>query len=97
MLGMIRTMPAREKSFAREYLHAYRNKDLAQACIRAALSSVADTAVIPMQDYLELGSEARINIPSTLGDNWKWRMDENALSDELAERIYHMAKVYGRL
>lgn len=97
MLGMIRTMPAREKGFAREYLHAYRNKDLAQACIRAALSSVADTAVIPMQDYLELGSEARINIPSTLGDNWKWRMDESALSDELAERIYHMAKLYGRL
>ena len=44
--------------------------------VRAAMSSVADMAIIPMQDYLGLGSEARINIPSTLGTNWMWRMGE---------------------
>ena len=97
MLGMIENMPEEDKCFAREYLHTYSNKDLARACIRAALSSVADTAIIPIQDYLELGSEARINIPSTLGINWKWRMDGKALTDELAENILHMTKLYGRL
>ena len=50
-----------------------------------------------MQDYLGLGKEARINTPSTLGTNWKWRMAEGALSEELAARIYEMTKTYARL
>ena len=64
--------------------------------IRSALSSVADTAVIPIQDYLELGSEARINIPSTLGMNWKWRLLPGELKPELAERIREITERYGR-
>lgn len=64
--------------------------------IRAALSSVADTVVIPMQDYLGLGNEARINTPSTLGRNWEWRMKEDACTSELAEKIKKLMKVYGR-
>ena len=50
-----------------------------------------------MQDYLELDSSARINIPSTLGCNWKWRMDKDALDLKLAKKIYKMAKLYARL
>lgn len=65
--------------------------------ISLAMRSVADTCIIPVQDYLGLGSEARINTPSTLGDNWKWRMGKNAFSDELKGRIWHMTKLYGRL
>ena len=65
--------------------------------IRLAMASVADTCIIPMQDYLGLGKEARINTPSTLGTNWKWRMAEGALSEELAARIYEMTKTYARL
>ena len=65
--------------------------------IRAALSSVADTAIIPMQDYLGLGNEARINMPSSLGKNWEWRMKKEACSKELAKKIYQMTKIYGRL
>ncbi len=49
-----------------------------------------------MQDYLELDSSARINTPSTLGCNWKWRMDKDALDPKLAKKIYKMAKLYGR-
>jgi 4-alpha-glucanotransferase len=64
--------------------------------IRAALGSVADLAVIPMQDYLGLGSEARINIPSTQGNNWKWRMKKDAFTEALAGRIREMCKLYGR-
>ena len=47
------------------------------AFVRAVLQSRADTAVIPMQDYLELGEEARVNTPSTLGGNWVWRLPQN--------------------
>ena len=65
--------------------------------IRAAMSSVADRCVIPVQDYLCLGNEARINEPSTLGDNWKWRMRKGQLNDRLLEKIYRMTKLYGRI
>ena len=65
--------------------------------IRAAMSSVADRCVIPVQDYLGLGNEARINEPSTLGDNWKWRMKKGQLNEKIIEKIYKMTKLYGRL
>lgn len=65
--------------------------------IRLALGSVADTAVIPMQDYLCLGAEARMNQPSTLGKNWRWRMAGDEFSGELAKKIRRLTRVYGRL
>ena len=49
-----------------------------------------------MQDYLGLGTEARTNLPSTLGTNWKWRMLQGEFTEELAERICDMTKLYGR-
>ena len=65
------------------------------AFIRAAIASVADTAIIPMQDYLRLGSEARIKTPSTLGENWQWLMEKGADS-ALAERMQELNKLYAR-
>ena len=64
---------------------------------RLAVSSVADTAVIPMQDYLRLGAEARINVPSTPSGNWEWRMKDGAIPDGLADRIRAACKLYGRI
>ena len=64
--------------------------------IRLTLACVADLAVIPMQDYLVLGKEARINQPSTLGNNWTWRMAPGAFTDELAERIGYLTNIFGR-
>lgn len=65
--------------------------------IRLALASVADTAIVPMQDVLGLGSAARMNVPSTIGSNWQWRMREDELRPELAERLSGMNRLYGRL
>ena len=65
--------------------------------IRLAMGSVADLCIIPMQDYLGLGTEARINQPSTTGDNWKWRMKPGQLSEELSDKIKTLTRVYGRL
>lgn len=70
-------------------------KEVQWAFIRAAIASVADTAIVPMQDYLGLGSEARINTPSTLGENWQWRMEKGADS-ALAERMQELNKLYAR-
>ena len=64
--------------------------------IALAMRSTADTCIIPVQDFLGLGSEARINMPSTLGNNWKWRMTKGAFSEELKEKIRRMTKLYGR-
>ncbi|WP_343102110.1 4-alpha-glucanotransferase [Romboutsia sp. MSSM.1001216sp_RTP31141st1_G3_RTP31141_220114] len=61
-----------------------------------AMRSVANTCIIPVQDYLGLGNEARINIPSTLGDNWKWRMNPNCFSKNLIKKIRMLTKLYGR-
>ena len=53
-------------------------------------------AVIPVQDYLGLGAEARINEPSTLGKNWKWRLKEGQFSKELREEMKELSLRYGR-
>ncbi|MBR6769777.1 MAG: 4-alpha-glucanotransferase [Lachnospiraceae bacterium] len=96
-VGWYQTFNPRDKAFAKRYLNIKGRKDIHWEFIRAALSSVADTAIIPLQDYMGLGSEARINTPSTLGENWKWRLLPGELPEELAERIWRMTKLYGRL
>ena len=97
--GWYKTLKRADKKFCDEYLHLSRGdkKEVQWEFVRAAYASVADLAVIPMQDFLGLGAEARINTPSTLGDNWKWRMKPGAFTEELAEQMKAMAKLYGRL
>ncbi|MBP3474808.1 MAG: 4-alpha-glucanotransferase [Lachnospiraceae bacterium] len=95
-LGWYEKLSRKDKAFAKRYLNIRSRKDVQWEFIRAAMASVSDTCVIPMQDYLGLGEEARINIPSTLGINWKWRMLPGQFTEELAERIYKMTKLYGR-
>ncbi len=96
-LGWYNSLSRRDKAFARKYLNIRTNKDVQWEFIRAAMASVSETCVIPMQDYLGLGAEARINIPSTLGINWKWRMLSGQFTDELAQHILDMTKLYGRV
>lgn len=72
-------------------------KVLADRLIRTAQGSVAELCVIPIQDYLKLGNEARINTPSTSGNNWKWRIDEDMLTETLAADIRRVTEIYGRL
>ena len=87
-----------DKIYAGKYLNNAKRKraDLHWDYIRATMASVSDTAIIPMQDYLGLGSEARINIPSTLGTNWKWRLLKDEFSEELMKKIAQMTDIYER-
>ncbi len=65
--------------------------------IRAAQSSVASLSIIPLQDVLGLGSEARMNTPSLPGDNWKWRYKTDQLKKELSAKLAHLAELTDRL
>ena len=86
----------------KEYLKVYLNQkdedieDINWDMIKATLATVADTVIIPIQDYLGMGSEARINVPSTLGTNWKWRLLKEDINDELLEKIRNITLVYER-
>ncbi|MCR5177997.1 MAG: 4-alpha-glucanotransferase [Lachnospiraceae bacterium] len=90
------TIPENDRRFAMDYLGLDDEEDISRELIRAAYASVSCLAVIPMQDWLDLGGEARINHPSTLGGNWCWRLDGSMLTDELAEEIKHMTALYAR-
>lgn len=84
----------------REYLRSYagsHDKSAARLLIRMAMSSVAGLCVIPMQDVLELGTEARMNTPGTLGrGNWSWRLSSMGAAEEAAGRLRELARLYGR-
>ena len=84
------------RDYAYKYLGAGGKEEAVQAMIRAAMMSVADICIIPMQDYLGLGSEARINAPSTLGNNWKWRVRKEAFTRELAAILLNYKRLYAR-
>ena len=74
----------------------YKAEDRVRALIREAIKSVAAIALFPMQDILGLGKEARMNIPSTLGGNWEWRLAEGQASRRLAEELRATCALYGR-
>lgn len=95
--GWVRSAAPEEVAYARRYLHVDDREGFPWAMIRAALASVADTAILTMQDYMGLSSEARINTPSTLGGNWQWRIDGGCINDWLAHIIRENVALYGRL
>jgi 4-alpha-glucanotransferase len=80
----------------RRYL-AVDGRDIAWDLIRCALGSVAELAILPLQDVLSLGNEARMNLPGTQHGNWSWRYQEPALRDEAGLRLAELTAVYGRL
>jgi 4-alpha-glucanotransferase len=85
----------KEHASARAYL-GFKDEPIHWVLIRGIQSSVANTAIAPMQDILGLGSEARMNLPGTKSGNWKWRMKAGAATNEIATRLKEMATIYDR-
>jgi 4-alpha-glucanotransferase len=85
----------KEHEFARAYL-GFESEPINWVMIRTLLRSVADTAVIPLQDMLGLGRDARMNLPGTSSGNWSWRMKPESLSKPLAARLREMNQMYDR-
>jgi 4-alpha-glucanotransferase len=79
------------------YLGVHSADELPWTLIRTAYTSVADTAIVPAQDILALGNEARMNLPGEEKDNWSWRLEEGALTDKLADKLRALAEVSGRV
>ena len=83
--------------YVQEYLGLRDRSECVSGILRAGMASVADVFIAQLQDYLELGAEARMNEPGTLSTkNWSWRVDASLLTDELADRIARMVKLYER-
>jgi 4-alpha-glucanotransferase len=89
-----------ERETEREHAHRYLDLDQREVhwqFIRAVTGSVADRAIVPVQDLLGLGSDARMNRPGTATGNWKWRLLSGQLTPEIAYRLGAITETYGRL
>ena len=85
-----------ELEFCKQYLNIDDEDDFEKRFVMACLSSVCDTCIIQMQDWLGLGKEARMNIPSTVGGNWAWRVKREQLTKTLADEMREMVRLYYR-
>lgn len=95
--GWWATASRAERAFVRRYLgHRTGGTTIARDLSRLALASVAHTAIVPLQDLLNLGSEARMNIPGTQGGNWSWRYAPGALTSQLARELRDLTTLYSR-
>ena len=98
LTGWFRDIKPEERKMVRSYLNDFHTSDeeIYWDLVCMAMRSVSKLCVIPMQDYLGYDNRARINQPSTLGKNWKWRLKEGAFSAELIRKIREMTARYGR-
>ena len=99
LAGWYEKLNEEDKQFALKYMGRPEldTEEAVWEVIRLAQASVADTCIIPIQDYLCLDNEARINQPSTLGGNWMWRLKKGEISKEVLKKIKCMTKLYGRM
>ena len=95
-VGWFQSMPEEVRIFVEGYLGGFSDHGIHWDLTRLALSSVANQVIIPVQDLLGLGSEARMNLPSTSGGNWAWRYQPEALTDEIGEHLRQLTDTYGR-
>ena len=92
------TAPKAAVKYAREYMRITPEEGDVWGTIRTAMAGVSDLCIIPIQDYLELGGEARMNFPGTQSSrNWTWRANKGYISAALSKRIYRLTELYGRL
>ncbi len=97
--GWFAALSGREKAMIRRYFGCEDLPDgrMNGVFIRAAMMSRAERCIIPLQDWLGLGHEARFNEPARLENNWHWRLQPGALTEEVCARIRETTRMYGRL
>lgn len=94
--GWFDSLTWEEKNYAGQYMMFYTEEWEKNRFIRHTLSSVANLVIIPIQDYLELGDEARVNTPGTAVNNWKWRLLPEQFDDETCRYMDYVATLYYR-
>lgn len=95
LLGWVNTLNKSELEFAKKYLQCSES-EIGEKMMLAAMSSVADLCILTMQDLIGLASSARMNTPSTVGENWKWRMLEEQKDIKTAEKLLNYTTIYDR-
>jgi len=97
--GWFKSITKEERQMARDYLCDQHTpaKELYKSFIALVMRSNSRMCIVPMQDYMGLDNRCRMNQPSTLGKNWKWRLVKGELSEELKEEILAVTKRYGRM
>lgn len=96
IVGYYRDKTEYELAYLYSYLNVHTKEEIADAVIREVYSCIADVVILQMQDVLQLGSEARMNQPSTVGSNWKWRILNDALTEERRNWIRTLTSLYKR-
>lgn len=96
IVGYFREKTEYELAFLYEYLGIEAKEEIPDAIIRLAYSSIADIVIMQMQDILKLGNEARMNLPSTIGQNWRWRFTREGLSEERRTWLRTLSAIYRR-
>lgn len=96
LAGHFLGLKAKDAKFVKEYLGVKRKKEIPAALIRAAYASVANTVIFQAQDILFLPNSARMNFPSTIGTNWRWRLKKGQLTGQLAQQLKRLAEIYAR-
>ncbi len=96
IVGHFRDKTEYELAFLYEYLGIEQKEDIPDAFIRLAYSSIADVVILQMQDLLKLGNETRMNRPSTIGTNWRWRLGNEVLSDDRRIWLRTLSTIYRR-
>lgn len=96
IVGWYRSLSDMQRSHVDQYLGSNGEVGTVEAIVRTVLMSVANTVVLPFQDILRLGSEARMNIPGAAFGNWGWRFNWKMVSDDLASYIREQVECYGR-
>ena len=87
----------RLRKYAKEYLRLTKEEGYNWGMLKAVWGSVGNMAIVPIQDVLGIGSKGRMNMPSTLGTNWKWRALDGDMNAALARKIYKNMQIYCRL
>lgn len=96
-LGWMTSAPEGDVELAKSYLKVTEDRKAAWAMMQAIWSSRAELAIVQAQDILGLGSEARMNTPSTVGENWRWRALEGCFTEELAGKLRSEMEACGRI
>lgn len=97
LIGWMQNANPDDVALAIDYLKLNEDEGYHWGFIRGAWSTVGKLAIAPLQDFLGLDTSARMNTPSTIGNNWEWRFAKDQLGQDLSNRIYKVTKLYGRV
>ena len=94
--GYIENASKDNLTFMMKYLGAANEQEIPEKMMQVLYMSLADTVIVQMQDLLGKDNEARMNLPSTIGTNWRWRMKKGEFTDEIRDRLRELTRIYGR-